>query len=293
MNNFSISQLAQFSGVKAHTIRIWEQRYNALTPYRSEGNTRYYDDQQLRRLLNIVTLSTAGYRISDLCVMKDEHLFKLMRSESDKQTSEAYDYYITQLVSAALSFDEVSFEKVFSHCLLRFTITGTYKQIIYPVLQRIGILWSANTIPPAKEHFISNLFRQKIFTAIDALSASSNTKQTWVCFLPEDEFHEIGLLFASYLIRSAGHKVIYLGSNVPQRSLADAVKETRATHLITFFVNNYTKQQQQEYLGSLKYTFPQKKIFIAANQSVVADLKVPGNIQIISSIEELEQNMDV
>ncbi len=162
MDQFSISQLSQFSGIKPHTIRIWEQRYKALKPHRSEGNTRYYDGTQLRRLLNIVSLSTTGTKISRLCSMSDEELFQL-REEYEGQAAKNndYEYFINQLISGGMGYDEANFEKAFSHCLLRFGLQKSYVKVIYPMLNRIGLMWSTNNIPPSQEHYISNLVKTK------------------------------------------------------------------------------------------------------------------------------------
>ena len=162
MNLFSISQLSQISGIKAHTIRMWEQRYNALKPNRSEGNTRYYDNLQLRRLLNIVSLMNSGYKVSELGVMSDKKLFTLLEQQQGKvESDDPEDFYISQLIAAGMSYDEQHFEKIFSHCLLRFGLKNAYTHVLYPLLSRIGLMWASNSIPPAQEQFISNIIRQK------------------------------------------------------------------------------------------------------------------------------------
>jgi MerR family transcriptional regulator, light-induced transcriptional regulator len=287
MNNFSISQMAQLSGLKPHTIRIWEQRYNTMQPHRSEGNTRYYDDLQLRRLLNIRTLSLLGYKVSDLSAMKDEQLFRLISKQQAFNVSVENEYYVNSLVSAGMEFNEGSFEKILAHCMLKFSLKTVYKEIILPLLQRMGLLWSADVLPLANEHFISNLLRQKIFTAIDALPLTGKSKSTWLCFLPEDEFHEIGLLFANWLIRSHGHQVVYLGSNVPLSTLPEAVKKTGATNLLTFFVKNNSVDNYIEIAKALSDECPQKKIFIAANPSLLKG-KLRSNVRLLHNIEDLE-----
>ena len=291
MNNFSISQMAQYAGLKPHTIRIWEQRYNVIQPHRSPGNTRYYDDIQLRRLLNIVTLSAAGYRVSDLAVMKDEQLFLLIREQQSGDLPASYEYYVSSLINAGLQFDEPTFDKILSHCFLKFSVRATYMQIIYPVLQRVGLLWSADQLPPSSEHFISNLFRQKLFTAIDALPAgNNNNSDTWLCFLPEDEFHEMGLLFANWLIRSKGHKVIYLGSNVPVASLLQAVKATKCTHMLTFLVKNNSVENYQEVIRAITGVNPRIKLFVATGSGSF-NTKPKANTRFVHSVEELEEEL--
>ncbi len=291
MNQFSISQLAQFSGIKPHTIRMWEQRYNALTPNRTEGNTRYYDNSQLRRLLNLVSLSNADYKISEISVMTDKKLFKLVEEFQDKtDIKPANEYFISQLIASGMSYDEQRFDKIFSHCLLRYGMKDIYLSVIYPVLVRMGIMWAGDTLPPAHEHFISNLFRQKLFTAIDSLPPPKTGLDSWLLFLPEDEFHEMGLLFAHYLIRLSGKKVIYLGSNIPEQSLTDAVKGTAARNLLLFLVHNDSSAVVQEYLNGLSSRFTGKNIFVAANH-FKDHPKTKKGIHWLRSVEDLEQKL--
>jgi DNA-binding transcriptional MerR regulator len=180
LDDFSISELQQFSGIKAHTIRMWEQRYDALKPHRSEGNTRYYDGQQLRRLLNIVSLRNGDYKISELCTMADKELFDLLEGQI-ANARQPYEYFITLIVASALEYDEVTFDKIFSSALLRYGLRETYVSILYPVLVRLGLMWSANTLRPAHEHFITALFRQKLSTAIDSIPVAAS-KEVWMLF---------------------------------------------------------------------------------------------------------------
>ncbi|HEX5025957.1 MAG TPA: MerR family transcriptional regulator, partial [Agriterribacter sp.] len=228
MDAFSIAQLSQYSGIKPHTIRIWEKRYNALQPNRSDGNTRYYNSEQLRRLLNIVSLLDAGYKASEACSLSDKKLFARVEAIQQSVPIESSDYFVAQLAAAGIDYDEAHFANIFSHCLLRYGIKDCYLKVIYPLLVRLGLMWASDRIISAPEHFISNILRQKLFTAVDALPPPAEGAEKWMLFLPEDEFHEIGLLFAKYLVCSAGKKVFYLGANVPLPSLIDVVKETQS-----------------------------------------------------------------
>ncbi|MBX9853356.1 MAG: MerR family transcriptional regulator [Cytophagaceae bacterium] len=273
MNLFSISQLSRFSGIKPHTIRIWEQRYNALKPSRSEGNTRYYDDTQLRRLLNIVSLMESDYKVSELCAMPDEKLFRLLKNLQTNVNNGPCEYFISQLIAAGMAYDEPHFEKIFSHCLLRLGMKDAYIKVLYPMLERVGLMWASDSIPPAQEHFISNIIRQKLFTAIDSLAAAKPAADSWMLFLPENEFHEIGLLLAHYLIRLSGRKVIYLGGNVPLLSLTAAIKQTGCANLLFFLVHYDSPDAPQEYLKRLSATFPGKNIYISGNHKLISQLK--------------------
>ena len=291
MNSFSISQLASFSGLKAHTIRIWEQRYHALQPSRTKGNTRYYDNEQLRRLLNIVTLAGIGYKISELCVMPDKKLYKLLEQLKPVTGNETDEYFVAQLISAGISYDEPGFEKIFSHCVLRYGMKDTYLKIIYPVLTRMGFMWSSDTIPPAHEHFISNLIRQKLLTAIDSLPTAKPEYHSWLLFLPENEFHEIGLLFANYLIRFYGRKVIYLGSNLPFQSLKLVLKNTSPTNILLFFAHHDLPDDSRKYLNKLSTEFTGKNIFVASHQKFTEQLGKINKIRFLHSVDELIEQM--
>ena len=293
MNNFSISQLQQFSGIKAHTIRIWEQRYNALNPNRSEGNTRYYDNDQLRRLLNIVSLMDSNYKVSELCLMPDEKLFSLIKNKlvlhSEEKSSTTY--FVSQLIAAGMFYDTNAFEKIFSVCINRFGITNTYVKIIYPLLDRIGIMWSSDSMPPAQEHFMSNIIRQKLFSEIDKLPPAKTTKDTWLLFLPENEFHEIGLLFSYFLIRKAGKKVIYLGGSVPLQTLILSVNEINPSNLLFFFVHNDDEEECEKYCNTLTKNFGKLKIYISGNEKLISNIKKGKSINWIRSIGELQKEL--
>ncbi|MEO6893495.1 MAG: MerR family transcriptional regulator [Ginsengibacter sp.] len=290
MNLFSISQLSRLSGIKPHTIRIWEQRYDALTPNRSDGNTRYYDNDQLRRLLNIVSLINGGYKVSELSVMPDQKLFKLIEEISGKDFKKnKAEYFILQLISAGMNYDEMNFDKIFSHCLLKYGMRNTYIEIIYPMLKRVGIMWTTDLIQPAAEHFISNIIRQKLFTVIDSFPAAKEASDSWMLFLPENEFHEIGLLFSHFMIRIAGHKSVYLGANVPLRSVKEAVKVSSPDNLLLFLTHKDTNDSTQQYLNELSAHFKNKKIRIAGDPIYFKNIGVERNTSLIYSVEDLER----
>ncbi len=293
MDFFSISQLEQFSGIKAHTIRIWEQRYKALNPSRSDGNTRSYDSAQLRRLLNISSLLQDGLKPSTLCKMSDNRLFQLMEDKLLENTlsDPSYEYYVSQLIVASTGFNEAYFDKIFSNCLLRLGMRDTYVKVIYPLLNRIGLLWAANKISPAYEHFGANMVKQKLSAAIDALPPPKSSRTSWLLFLRENEFHDIGLLFCYYLLKQAGKKVIYLGSNVPIETLRQTVNETTPAHLFMFMVHYDSPDETNDYLKVLKRHFSKSTIHISGNERLLSALKPAKELNKISSVEELEKQL--
>lgn len=290
MDFFSISQLSQLSGVKPHTIRVWEQRYKALNPNRSEGNTRFYDSSQLRRLLNIVSLMDGGYKISELGPLSDQELLGRVEkfySVEDPQGPEGY--YISQLLSAGMNFDEGLFEKIFSHCLLRFGMVKTYTQVLYPLMTRMGLMWSYDAFLPAYEHFNSNLLRQKLCTALDSLPPAPEAEGGWLLFLPENEFHELGLLFAQYLIRVSGRRSLYLGANVPIDSVFPAIKQARPDTLLLFMVRNESPDRAQQYLDDLASDFNDLTVFVSGRIALLEQLQLKPPLHWLREVKNLEQ----
>ena len=291
MDSFSISELAQYSGIKSHTIRIWEKRYQALKPHRSKGNTRYYDSRQLKRLLNISALLDADYRVSELCMMSDEGLKSLNQQVLHAKTPAPTEYFVSQLISAALTYDEPQFVNIFSHCLLRYGMKDSYTQVLYPTLHRIGLMWLTDSLPTASEHFISNLIRQKLFTAIDTLPLAKPGSPLWILFLPENEFHEIGLLLSNYMIRLSGQRVIYLGSNVPESVVRASVKDLQPENLLLSFVHHDLIINIKKYIDRLKKDVLVNNIWVAANPALFYQLKAGKNIRFLGSAQDLAASL--
>src|SRR5690606_28754078 len=181
---------------------------------------------------------------------------------NDGHSSGHSEYFISQLISAGMSYDEAHFEKIFSHCQVRFGIKETYTQVIYPTLLRMGLMWATGSFPPSQEHFNSNMIRLNLSTAIDSLPPPKSPSDAWLLFLPENEFHEISLLFSQYLIRLSGKRTIYLGGNLPLESISDAIQNTQPDNLLFFLVHYSSPVDKQLYLDKLSSIFPDKYIFI-------------------------------
>lgn len=293
MNRFSISELSRFSGIQSHTIRIWEKRYNALQPMRSEGNTRYYDGEQLRRLLNIVSLMKVDRKVSELARLPDEKLDKLVSAFTlDVKAHDHEEYFISQLIAAGMDFNEAHFEKLFSHCLLRYGMPEAYKKILLPMLNRVGLMWSDSSIPPAAEHFISNLLRQKLYTAIDSLPPPTSSSSPWLLFLPEDELHEIGLLLAHYLIRQSGSRSVYLGANMPLSSLEDVIRSVQPGRILLFLVHNDHPEQTRVYLEKV-IKAAKKTLFIAGHPGLISQLGKNKKIKWLRTVDDLEKEIEL
>jgi DNA-binding transcriptional MerR regulator len=288
---YSISDLEKLSGVQSHTIRIWEQRYQALTPHRSAGNTRYYDDEQLRRLLNLVTLNHAGIKISQACALSDVEINTIIQQTIDQSraTTGEFEHYINQLLIDGLAYNELAFNKLLSQVIKQHHLNKAYEQVIYPLLNRLGMMWQQDKICPAQEHFLSNLIRQKLFSVIDGLPSGNQLGSTWLLFLPEDEGHDIGLLFAKYVLRNAQQKVIYLGSHVPVSSLKLAIKDNQIDHLLLFMTHARLVHDAQHYIDELAIQFNSGQIHLAGNSRLLSELHLPDHVNWFKSISDLEK----
>ena len=213
---YSIKDLEQLSGIKAHTIRIWEVRYGLLKPSRTDTNIRYYDDEQLKRLLNISFLLKNGLKISKISLMDSNELYDTLVSFYNRQgNDQSTEDKINNLVVSMIELNEDLFEKVFSSSVHHLGFENAITKVVYPFLDKVGMLWTMGNIQPSQEHFISNLIRQKIIVGIDKQALPKNKNSKFLLFLPEGEMHEIGLLLANYMIREKGCQTIYLGQNVP------------------------------------------------------------------------------
>jgi MerR family transcriptional regulator, light-induced transcriptional regulator len=291
LDSFTISQLQRYSGISVHSIRAWEKRYHALRPQRTEGNTRYYDGDQLRRLLNIASLMHSSYKISELCSLPDSKLYELISQSFENSELPKDELLVSQMVSAAMNFDHALFEKVFSRAMKHYGMENTYLQVIYPALQRVGVMWSADSIAPAQEHFISYLIRWKLDSCIDSLPIPNDSAPHWLLFLPENEFHETGLLMAHYLIRQSGHRCTYLGANVPSHSLQLAVQKIKPDYLFTFLVAGLDQEADATYILNLAKNFPTYPLFISASNDRLKGIPQISNVVQLHSPADLKATL--
>ena len=232
MGQYSIGDLEQLSGVKAHTIRMWEQRYSLLHPQRTTTNIRLYDDEALRHLLNVATLCGRGHRISKVVAMSDDERQRAVLACCD----DAHDHTsrVNALVAAMLNLDEPRLSQLLNEATALLGFEDAILHVAYPLLQRIGMSWQAGSINPAQEHLVSHLLRQKMLAATDALPPIVPVPERgWVLFLPEGELHELALLFMNYALRRRGHHTLYLGQHQPLDGLATVCDVYRPYALLT------------------------------------------------------------
>jgi len=281
---YSIKELEKLSGIKAHTLRIWEQRYGILKPERTDTNIRWYCNDELKTLLNISLLNNHGIKISKIAQLSEKQIIEEVNKivEIDCVEKEIVD----GLVISMVEIDEQRFEKIISNCILKKGFSTTYEKVIYPFLNKIGIMWQTGCINPAQEHFISNLIRQKLITAIDGVIPAENKKaQRFVLFLPDGELHELSLLYFSYLLKSKGHQIIYLGQSVPLDDLKKIVAIRKPQYLISVFTNPNTSTEE---LGKeIALLFTNQTILLSGFQLTDKKIKFPSNTKIFKTPEDL------
>jgi len=222
MNDFTIKDLENLSGIKAHTIRMWEQRYNFLKPQRTCTNIRYYSNEELKILLNIALLNKHGFKLCHIDRMQPEEICQKILLLRDEEA--AQEKVVNDLVRQMVDLDTDTFEATLTSYIHTHGIEKAIREIVFLFLEKIGILWQTNHIMPAQEHFVSNIIRQKLIVAIDTVTPCRENSKKAVLFLPEGEHHELGLLFLSYLLKRNGIRIIYLGANVPITDVQNVVE---------------------------------------------------------------------
>lgn len=284
MSTYSIKDLEQLSGIKAHTLRIWEQRYDLLQPKRTDTNIRYYDDDDLKLILNVALLNDNGFKISKISKMSAPEMREEVIRLTDRNLT--HDDQIHALTICMVEMDEERLEKVLSTNILKFGFEQTMLNIVYPFLSKIGVLWQTGAINPGQEHFISNLIRQKLIVAIDG-QVSKYTGKKFLLFLPESEMHEISLLFAAYIIKAKGHQVLYLGQNTPREDLKAVYRLHKPQYLVTVITTSPSQENVQAYLDELSGNFQDSEIVVSGYQIVGQDLNFPKNVRALHYIRQL------
>lgn len=290
MANYSIKDLEHFTGIKAHTIRIWEKRYNVVDPKRTDTNIRYYDDEDLKKLLNVSILNRHGYKISNIASFStqaiSEKIINLAQTQNDVESQ------IEGLVLAMIDLDEHKFDKIFNTAVINFGFEESILRLMYPFFQKIGVLWQIGTINPAQEHFISNLLRQKLVVAIDGIIQSiDQDSKTFAMFLPEGETHELGLIFYQYLVKKYNHKVYYLGQSVPLDALTELNKAKKIDYMITALLTASPPENLQNYLMQLSARFPDTHIYLTGFQTESIDFELPANLHKVKTVGDFKNEL--
>jgi DNA-binding transcriptional MerR regulator len=283
--SFTIKELEALSGIKAHTIRIWEQRYHFLKPSRTETNIRRYDNDELKTLLTVALLNKYGYKISRIDSMSRDQRNDAVLHLSEHEAST--ERLVNKMIGYMIDMRNIEFESLLNNHISEHGIEKTITEVIFYFLEKVGILWHTNHILPVQEHVVSNIVRQKILSAIDGLPLINKPEPVFLLFLPEDEYHEMGLLFVYYLLRKKKLPVIYLGASVPLKDI-QFLFESRAPKYLYIHLTTFPRRHDlAKYLSALSPRFPGTKILLSG--SGIADYKkpLPSNVIKFESLESV------
>jgi DNA-binding transcriptional MerR regulator len=287
MGKYSIKELERLSGIRAHTIRIWEKRHKLISPQRTQTNIRYYSDDDLKKIINVAVLNNNGVKISKIAGLSIDEINGQVAQLSE--TKDSIDIYIEQLIMATIDMEEAMFGDLIGKFSLKLGFERTLLEIIYPFLEKIGVLWLTNNITPAQEHFISNLIRNKLIVAIENLPLPRNDSRKVVLFLPENELHEISLLFFCFLCKKAGLRTYYLGQTVPYASLKSVYEAHQPDIIISAFTTHPHAQNLQSYVDKLSADFFNASIFVTGYMLTKKAISYPKNVKWFANAQELKE----
>jgi len=291
MNTFTIKDLENLSGIKAHTIRIWEQRYHLLNPQRTKTNIRSYTNVELKAILNIALLNKYGYKISRIDKMTPEEMSQKIALLS--QAEALQEKLINDLIGAMIDMNMDQFEMLLDDHIRTKGIEKVILRTIFPFLEKVGILWVTNHVNPAQEHLATNIIRQKLIMGIEGIRNVPETKHQVLLFLPEGEYHEVGLLFVYYLLKSRGYKVYYLGANVPLKDVEFTANAKQVATIYTHLTSVAHSFNFEKFLINAHNRMPDRTIMISGLLAQQYTKKVPPSIHIKKSLGEVMDSFHI
>ncbi len=285
MNLFTIKDLENLSGIKAHTIRIWEQRYSFIKPERTDTNIRHYSSEELKKILNVALLNKYGFKISHIDRMSDgeinEKIIALNTGDAQQER------VVNELIKSMVDIDIEKLELILDKYIATRGIEKAIAQIIFPFMEKIGILWLTNHINPAQEHLVTNVIRQKLIVGIDRIVSMVKINKTIVLFLPEGEYHEMGLLFVYYLFKSRGVNAMYLGANVPLKDVEYIVKLKKPDYIYTHLTAVGKKFKLETFLSTIAKKFSSTPIIISGQLTHNYQKKLSGLVKFKKTFAEV------
>lgn len=280
MGKYSIKELEHLSGIKAHTLRIWEKRYRLFEPQRTKTNIRYYTDDDLKKLLNVTMLSNKGIKISTIVDMGEQELCNAAKNAELDGDEAKYEHRINEMIVPMCSFNEAEFNSLFEKNVQEMGLEKTLTEVVYPFLQKVGTLWLSNEVEPCQEHFVSNIIRQKMSAAIDELPTPPNDAKKVMLFLPEGEYHELALLFFSYLYKKKGVNTYYFGQSVPLDRVIAFSKEIQVDWAITYSII-HSEEKVVEIVNDLERINAGKVFYVNRNHPNLAEKITQKKVEIV------------
>lgn len=263
MAEYKIKDLENLTGIKSHTIRIWEKRYRILSPDRTDTKIRTYSDSELTHLLTVSMLNRNGIKISKIANLSQEDMNNLLW---DIKVNKEPEYSMDKLLLSLISLDEKLFKETLSSLLETEGLEKTFTDHLIPFLDRIGIMWLIGSVNPAQEHFMSNLIRQKIISEIDKQEIPISTEKSVLMYLPEHEWHEMSLLFYHFLLRSKGVPTFYLGQSLPYESLLECIEKLKPNYILSSWLTAVDDKMVVGYFKKLKSDYPNLDVFAGGPQ---------------------------
>jgi DNA-binding transcriptional MerR regulator len=282
MAEYKIKDLENLTGIKSHTIRIWEKRYNILDPNRTDTQIWTYSDDELTHLLTVSMLNRNGIKISKIAKLSQQDMNKLLW---DIKVNKEPEYSMDKLIMALISLDENLFNKTLQNLIDTEGLETTFTQHLIPFLDRIGIMWLIGSINPAQEHLISNLIRQKVISEIDKQIVPNDKTSPVVVYLPEHEWHEISLLFYQFLLREKGVKTAYLGQSLPYPALQECIEKLKPKAILSSWLTAVDSKFVVNYFKRLRKDYPDLKVFAGGAQ-------VKSNAEVLSSYITVVKDID-
>jgi MerR family transcriptional regulator, light-induced transcriptional regulator len=262
MGTYTLNDLERLTGIKADTIRIWEQRHRITSAHRTTTNRRWYSDDDLRRLINVSILKRSGIKISEIAAIPPELLEE--RTADLIKNSTGSDILTDSLVVAMTRLDEVTINEILLRSVISRGFQDTFTSVVFPFLHKVGVMWHTGSVNVGAEHFISNIFRRKLIAAFDNLSPAIKDKNKKILlFLPENEYHEIGLLYYAYIVRNLGHQVLYLGQSTPLNAALEVSEIWNPDIIITGVLSGISVTEHDDFIMKASQSFPGKKILFA------------------------------
>ncbi len=286
MARYSIKELEELSGIKAHTIRIWEKRYGIVLPSRTASNIRTYSDDDLKKIITVSLLNNHGVKISKIASLSPVEMANRVTELSQHENSP--ELHIDRLVVAMVDLDEETFEGILNELIVRFGFESAILDIVYPFLEKIGVLWLTGNITPLQEHFITNLLRQKMLVAIDRLPLSTKAAPRVILFLPDEELHELGLLFSYYQVKKAGFRSYYMGQRVPYQDVCWFCEHHKPVAMITAITTSPSPAFVEPYLHRICKDHPTVTVLAGGHQLKKMALRIPQNLHIIEDARHLK-----
>jgi DNA-binding transcriptional MerR regulator len=286
MSSYCIKDLERLSGIKAHTIRMWEKRYNLVQPHRTDTNIRRYDNSQLKKLLNVCLLLKEGYKISKIAELKttelEEKVQYLFEQKNDTNS------FVNKMIKAAVDFKENEISVILDEIVAEFGLIDSMQNVVFPFAEKFGILWQTNAINAANEQFVFNLIRQKLYAAIQDLDVEANSGKCFLLFLPQGEMSEIYLLYYYYYLKTKQHQVIYLGQNTSIDTIEEVLKKQTDCSLFTCISPKKSCLDINEFSEDYLSLLDKQTLFISVPENY-PQATLPSGIRLIKSIKDISK----